>query len=140
MTHTIYARLAAGLTIAAALAAAVDPAMAQDECGAPASRDSNLVVGRQQGAVTILAIGKNTAVRRSRAYDLEECRPISRDHTAIDSNGEACTRIVSGQITGDVQIGGHPTIRAKSGKAVTAIAIGSRSACNVNGTISSSEC
>lgn len=139
MTRTIYARLAAGLTIAAALVAATGPAMAQDECAAPASRDSNLVVGRQQGVVTIVAIGKNTAVRWSQNHDLEECRPISLDHTAIDSSDEACARNVSGSVAGDVQIGEHPTIRMTSGKAVTAIAIGSMPARSTNGSIRSSE-
>jgi hypothetical protein len=140
MTRTIHARLAAGLSIATALVAATNPAMAHDACGAPASESRDIDV-KQQGVVTAIAIGSRaTVIGRNHGYILEECRPVRREPATIDVTEEACTRIVSGQITGDVQMGGHPTIRAKSGKAVTAIAIGSRSACNINGTISSSEC
>ncbi len=40
----------------------------------------------------------------------------ARDHAAIELTEEACARNVIGQVIGDVQIGGYPTIRGKSGK------------------------
>jgi hypothetical protein len=140
MTRTIYTRLAAGLTIAAALVAVTNPAMAHDACGAPASESPDIAV-QQQGMVTAVAIGSRaTLIGRNHGYVLEECRPVRRDPATIDVTEEACVRDISGQVIGDVQIGGYPTIRGKSGKAVTAVAIGSRSACNINGTISSNAC